>query len=265
MTQPTDAIDPLCINTLRTLSIGAVQEASSGHPGLPMGAATMAYVLWTRYLRFDPSSPEWINRDRFVLSAGHGSMLLYSLLWRWRSVGSRQQFNRPNHTIVDHYTYVVVSDGDLMEGVASAQRLLRSLIPVIAFPWGRLSVFPHRADAHEDSRGSAFRRSMRCRPSSARISPADVPVRGVAFLVSVVAIIVRIAATFVAIHAWRSTRHEQQSSSGDASGHAPRHTALEIGEGRTRFMALAGIMTSMTFLLVSVVRCSAVFVIGPCA
>ena len=169
MTQPTDAIDTLCINTLRTLSIDAVEKAASGHPGLPMGAATMAYVLWTRHLRCDPSAPEWINRDRFVLSAGHGSMLLYSLLFmtgygltiedlqhfrRWgsRTPGHPERgvttgvevttgplgqgfgnavgmamaerwlaatFNRPGHTIVDHHTYVIASDGDLMEGIAS--------------------------------------------------------------------------------------------------------------------------------------------------
>jgi transketolase len=169
VTQPADAIDTLCINTLRTLSIDAVEKAASGHPGLPMGAATMAYVLWTRHMHYDPSAPEWINRDRFVLSAGHGSMLLYSLLFmtgygltiddlqhfrRWGShtpghpergvttgvevttgplgqgfgnaVGMAMAerwlaatFNRPDHTIVDHHTYVIASDGDLMEGVAS--------------------------------------------------------------------------------------------------------------------------------------------------
>ncbi len=169
MTTTTERIDDLCINTLRTLSIDAVEKASSGHPGLPMGAATMAYVLWTRHLRYDPSDPEWINRDRFVLSAGHGSMLLYSLLFmtgygltiddlehfrRWgsRTPGHPERgvtagvevttgplgqgfgnavgmavaerwlaatFNRPGHAIVDHRTYVIASDGDLMEGIAS--------------------------------------------------------------------------------------------------------------------------------------------------
>src|SRR5436190_1008562 len=76
----TDALDALCINTLRFLSIDAVQKANSGHPGLPMGAAPMAYVLWTRFLQHNPANPNWFNRDRFILSAGHGSMLLYSLL-----------------------------------------------------------------------------------------------------------------------------------------------------------------------------------------
>ncbi|MCI0658873.1 MAG: transketolase, partial [Acidobacteria bacterium] len=78
--QPTLDRDRLCINTLRTLSMDAVEKAKSGHPGLPMGAATMAYVLWTRFLRYNPANPHWPARDRFVLSAGHGSMLLYSLL-----------------------------------------------------------------------------------------------------------------------------------------------------------------------------------------
>src|SRR6187397_3246057 len=76
----TDSRDALCINTIRFLSIDAVQKANSGHPGLPMGAAPMAYVLWARHLRHDPLDTSWLDRDRFVLSAGHGSMLLYSLL-----------------------------------------------------------------------------------------------------------------------------------------------------------------------------------------
>src|SRR5437660_9881798 len=76
----TVSLDQLCVNTIRFLSIDAVQKANSGHPGLPMGAAPMAYVLWTRFLKHNPSDPLWADRDRFVLSAGHGSMLLYSLL-----------------------------------------------------------------------------------------------------------------------------------------------------------------------------------------
>jgi hypothetical protein len=76
----TDKIDQLCINTIRTLAMDAVQQANSGHPGTPMGLAPTAYVLWQRFLRFDPADPIWPNRDRFVLSAGHASMLLYSLL-----------------------------------------------------------------------------------------------------------------------------------------------------------------------------------------
>ena len=165
---PTD-LQTLAINTIRTLSIDAVQKANSGHPGLPMGAAPMAYALWMRHLRFNPHNPHWANRDRFILSAGHGSMLLYSLLYltgfdvpldqlksfrQWGSItpghpeygltpgvetttGPLGQgaangvgfalaeaylasyFNRPGHEIVDHFTYVLVGDGDLMEGVAS--------------------------------------------------------------------------------------------------------------------------------------------------
>ncbi len=168
MTQRTD-LDQLCINTIRTLAMDAVQRAKSGHPGMPMGAADMAYVLWTRFLRHNPANPHWPDRDRFVLSAGHGSMLLYSLLhltgydlpleelMNFRQWGSRTpghpeygltpgvetttgplgqgfangvgmaiaeaylaaRFNRPSHKIVDHYVYAIVSDGDLMEGIAS--------------------------------------------------------------------------------------------------------------------------------------------------
>jgi transketolase len=169
MTAQTVTIDDVCINTIRVLSIDAVERAASGHPGMPMGAAPMAYVLWTRHLRHDPTQPKWVNRDRFVLSAGHGSMLLYSLLfltgydltlddlkhfrrWSSRTPGHPERgsssgievttgplgqgfgnavgmaiaerwlaatFNRPGHSIVDHRTYVIASDGDLMEGVAA--------------------------------------------------------------------------------------------------------------------------------------------------
>src|SRR5262245_16869880 len=162
-------LDELCINTIRFLSVDAVQHANSGHPGLPMGAAPMAYVVWTRFLRHSPANPKWPDRDRFVLSAGHGSMLLYSLLhltgydlpmeqiqrfrqWDSRTPGHPEshltagveattgplgqgvgnavgmaigeahlaaRFNRPGHEIVNHYTYVIASDGDMMEGVQS--------------------------------------------------------------------------------------------------------------------------------------------------
>lgn len=165
----TSKIDELAINTIRFLSADAVQRANSGHPGLPMGAASLAYVLWTRHLRFDPDDPAWPGRDRFVLSAGHGSMLLYSLLHlsgfdlpldelkRFRQWGSRTpghpehghapgvettsgplgqgfsngvgmaiaahhlaaRFNRDGHDLFDQRIYAIVSDGDLMEGVAS--------------------------------------------------------------------------------------------------------------------------------------------------
>jgi transketolase len=162
-------LDRLAIDTIRTLSMDAVQKANSGHPGAPMGAAPMAYVLWTRFLRHAPTRPDWPDRDRFVLSAGHASMLLYSLLHltgyglgleelqQFRQWGSRtpghpergltpgveattgplgqgfanavgmaiaerrlaHEFNRPGHDVIDHWTYVIASDGDLQEGIAS--------------------------------------------------------------------------------------------------------------------------------------------------
>ncbi|HWG33588.1 MAG TPA: transketolase [Gemmatimonadaceae bacterium] len=165
----TSDLDDLCINTLRFLSVDGVQKADSGHPGLPLGAAPMAYVLWTRFLKHYPSNPAWPDRDRFVLSAGHGSMLLYSLLHmtgydlsleqleQFRQWGSKTpghpergvapgvetttgplgqgfgngvgmamaeahlaaRYNRAGFEIIDHFTYAIVSDGDLMEGVAS--------------------------------------------------------------------------------------------------------------------------------------------------
>jgi transketolase len=167
--QPQSTLDQLCINTIRFLSADAVQQANSGHPGLPMGAAPMAYIVWARHLRHNPANPGWANRDRFVLSGGHGCMLLYSLLYltgydlpldelkRFRQWGSRtpghpeygltpgietttgplgqgfgngvgmaiaeahlaRVFNRPGHEVIDHYVYAIVTDGDLMEGVAS--------------------------------------------------------------------------------------------------------------------------------------------------
>ena len=168
MTLATD-LDRLAVDTIRTLSIDGVQQANSGHPGAPMGAAPMAYALWTRHLRHSPTNPAWPDRDRFVLSAGHASMLLYSLLHltgydvslddlkafrQWGSITPghpeygltpgveattgplgqglgnaigmaiaerrlAQEFNRPGHEIVDHRTYVIASDGDMQEGIAS--------------------------------------------------------------------------------------------------------------------------------------------------
>ena len=162
-------LDQLCINTLRFLSVDMVQAANSGHPGLPLGAAPMAYALWTRHLKHNPRNPDWVNRDRFVLSAGHGSALLYSLLHmtgydlsldeikRFRQWGSKApghpergytpgvetttgplgqgfanavgmavaeaqlaaRYNRPELTVIDHATYVLAGDGDLMEGVTA--------------------------------------------------------------------------------------------------------------------------------------------------
>jgi transketolase len=165
---PNSGEDEQRINAIRFLSVDAVQKANSGHPGMPLGAAATAYTLWTKHLRFNPKDPAWLNRDRFILSAGHGSMLLYSLLYltgydlsldeikRFRQLGSKTPghpeahhtpgievttgplgqgfgnsvgfaiaeahmgavYNRDQH-IIDHYTYVMCSDGDMMEGVAS--------------------------------------------------------------------------------------------------------------------------------------------------
>src|SRR5512140_307374 len=121
-------LDNLCINTLRFLSVDAVQKANSGHPGLPLGAAAMAYVLWTRFLKHHPAHPDWFDRDRFVLSAGHGSMLLYSLLHltgydlplaeiiNFRQKGSKT----PGHPERGHTPGVETTTGPLGQGVANA-------------------------------------------------------------------------------------------------------------------------------------------------
>lgn len=161
----TEDINQRCINTIRMLAVDGVQKANSGHPGTPMGLAPLAYVLWTRFLKHNPQNPHWPDRDRFILSAGHASMLLYSLLHltgyelslaelkRFRQWGSQtpghpeyghtagvetttgplgqgfangvgmaiaerflaQHVNRPGHTLVDHYTYVIAGDGDMKE------------------------------------------------------------------------------------------------------------------------------------------------------
>ncbi len=168
MQKLTPELETLCVNTIRTLAMDAVQKANSGHPGMPMGMADAAFVLWTRFLKHNPKNPNWINRDRFILSAGHGSMLLYSLLhltgydlpleelkrfrqWESKTPGHPEygltpgvevttgplgqgfatgvgmalaermlaaRFNRPGYEIIDHYTYAIVSDGDLMEGIS---------------------------------------------------------------------------------------------------------------------------------------------------
>lgn len=165
---PASKLDQLCVNTIRTLSIDGVEKANSGHPGMPMGMADVAYVLWTKFLKHNPKNPDWYDRDRFILSAGHGSMLIYSLLHltgydlsleeikNFRQMGSKTpghpeygmtpgvetttgplgqgfgtgvgmaiaehflgaKFNKEDHKIVDHYTYAIVSDGDLMEGIS---------------------------------------------------------------------------------------------------------------------------------------------------
>ncbi|PAD70979.1 transketolase [Bacillus sp. 7586-K] len=161
--------EKLSIETIRTLSIDAIEKANSGHPGMPMGAAPMAYTLWTKFMNVNPSNPSWFNRDRFVLSAGHGSMLLYSLLHltgydvsmddlkSFRQWGSKtpghpefghtagvdattgplgqgiamavgmamaerhlaETYNKPSYNVVDHFTYAICGDGDLMEGISS--------------------------------------------------------------------------------------------------------------------------------------------------
>lgn len=163
------SLDQLCINTIRFLAVDAVEKANSGHPGLPLGASPMAYTLWDRHLRFNPKNPQWFNRDRFILSAGHGCAMLYSLLHlygfdlsidelkRFRQWGSKTPghpeyghtpgveattgplgqgvgmsvgmaiaerylaslFNEPGFEVVDHRTFAIVSDGDLMEGISS--------------------------------------------------------------------------------------------------------------------------------------------------
>ena len=161
--------DELCINTMRFLAVDAVQKANSGHPGAPMGAAAMAYVLWDRFLKHNPSDPKWPDRDRFILSCGHASAMLYALLhltgydlpleeikqfrqWESKTPGHPEyepalgvetttgplgqgfangvgmaiaerwlaaNYNKPGHELINHYTYAIVSDGDLMEGISS--------------------------------------------------------------------------------------------------------------------------------------------------
>ncbi|UCE34033.1 MAG: transketolase, partial [Deltaproteobacteria bacterium] len=187
-------LEQKCINTIRFLAADAVQKANSGHPGMPMGAAPMAYVLWTQHLKHNPSDPKWPDRDRFILSAGHGSMLLYALLhltgydlplselqsfrqWASKTAGHPEshitpgvevttgplgqgisnavgmalaeahlaaRFNRPKHTIVDHFTYVIASDGDLMEGVASEACSLAGMLSlgklIVLFDDNRISL-----------------------------------------------------------------------------------------------------------------------------
>src|SRR5512136_2719468 len=122
------ALDQLCINTIRTLAMDAVQKAKSGHPGMPMGMAPAAFVLWTRHLRFNPTNPQWLNRDRFVLSGGHGCMLLYSLLHltgfdlsleelrNFRQWGSKT----PGHPEYGHTPGVEATTGPLGQGITNA-------------------------------------------------------------------------------------------------------------------------------------------------
>ena len=130
MTTTDTSLDQLCVNTIRALAIDTVQNANSGHPGLPLGAAPMAYALWTRVLKHNPSHPEWADRDRFVLSAGHGSTLLYSLLHltgydlpldelkRFRQWGS----HTPGHPEYGDTPGVEITTGPLGQGFANARR-----------------------------------------------------------------------------------------------------------------------------------------------
>ena len=180
-----DDIDQLAVNTIRTLAIDAVERANSGHPGTPMGLAPVAYLLFTKFLKHNPANPAWPDRDRFVLSCGHASMLLYSTLHltgydlgleeikRFRQWGSRTpghpevevvpgaemttgplgqgcatsvgmaiaeahlaaEFNQPGHAIVDHRTWVVCSDGDLMEGLSAEAASLAAHLGLGKLVW----------------------------------------------------------------------------------------------------------------------------------
>ena len=204
-------LEQLSINTIRMLAADAVQRANSGHPGMPMGAAAMAYVLWTDYLKHNPRNPQWPNRDRFVLSAGHGSMLLYALLhltgydlpmeelqsfrqWGSKTPGHPEyhhtegvetttgplgqgfatsvgmaiaeahlaaRYNRPGHTVVDYFTYVIASDGDMMEGVASEAASLAGHLKlgklVVLYDDNRISIEGRTDLAFSEDVGARFR------------------------------------------------------------------------------------------------------------
>jgi transketolase len=207
MEMKTDAkLDQLCINTIRFLSLDMVDKAKSGHPGTPMGAADFVYTLWDRFLKHNPKNPKWTDRDRFVLSPGHASAMLYSLLHltgyglsmselrRFRQWGSEtpghpeygltpgvaattgplgqgfangigmalaenslsEHYNRPNHKIVDHFTYAVVSDGDMQEGVTSEAASLAGTLRL-----GKLIYFYDSNDVQiEGSTNLAFRENV---------------------------------------------------------------------------------------------------------
>ncbi|HJS28211.1 MAG TPA: transketolase, partial [Anaerolineales bacterium] len=209
MTESVDLQDR-AINTIRFLSADAVQTANSGHPGLPMGAAAIAFTIWTRHLRFNPRNPRWPDRDRFVLSGGHGSMLLYSMLHltgydlpleeikRFRQWGSRTPghpeshltlgveattgplgqgfgnavgmaiaeanlaatYNRPGQSIIDHRTYAIVTDGDLMEGVASEAASLAGHLRlgklIFCYDDNRISIDGSTDLAFTEDRGARF-------------------------------------------------------------------------------------------------------------
>ncbi len=205
-----DSITTKAINTIRFLSADGVQTANSGHPGLPMGTAAIAYTVWKRHLKFNPANPDWANRDRFVLSGGHGSMLLYSLLYltgydlpleelkKFRQWGSLTPghpengltpgvetttgplgqglatgvgmaiaeahlaavYNRPEHEIISHYTYAIVTDGDLMEGVASEAASLAGHLKlgkmIYLYDDNRISIDGATEVAFTEDRGARF-------------------------------------------------------------------------------------------------------------
>jgi len=207
---PEQSLEQLCINTIRFLSADGVQQANSGHPGLPMGTAPSAYTIWTKHLRHNPANPKWANRDRFVLSGGHGSMLIYTLLHltgydlpldelkRFRQWGSLTPghpefgltpgveattgplgaglsngvgmaiaeahlaavYNRPGHDIIDHYTYGIVTDGDLMEGVASEAASLAGHLQlgklIYLYDDNRISIEGSTEIAFTEDRGKRF-------------------------------------------------------------------------------------------------------------
>src|ERR687890_4371 len=163
MTTSTESSVELAINTIRTLSMDAVEKAKSGHPGAPMALAPLAFTLYTRVMRHSPDNPDWFNRDRFILSAGHASMLLYSTLYlagygislddlkNFRQLGQgismsvgvalaermlASRFNTGEHELIDHHTFVIASDGDIQEGVASEASSLAGHLGL-----GRLIVF----------------------------------------------------------------------------------------------------------------------------
>ncbi|MEE8357068.1 MAG: transketolase [Anaerolineales bacterium] len=204
------SLEEKAINTIRFLSADAIQKANSGHPGLPMGTAALAYSLWTRHLRHNPSNPKWPNRDRFILSGGHGSMLLYSLLHltgyalsldelkKFRQWGSLTPghpeygltpgvetttgplgqgfangigfaiaeahlaaiYNRPDFQIIDHYTYGLVTDGDLMEGVVAEAASLAGHLQlgkvIYLYDDNRISIDGSTDLAFTEDRGARF-------------------------------------------------------------------------------------------------------------
>jgi len=208
--QEEKTLQNLCINTIRFLSADGVQQANSGHPGLPMGTAPMAYAIWAHHLRHNPANPQWANRDRFILSGGHGSMLLYSLLHltgydlpleelkRFRQWGSltpghpeygvtpgvetttgplgqgfangvgmaiaeaqlAQTFNRPGHSLFDHFIYAIVTDGDLMEGVAAEAASLAGHLQlgklIYLYDDNRISIEGSTDIAFTEDRGKRF-------------------------------------------------------------------------------------------------------------